>query len=286
MKLLYKIAVVSLLLVAVWCGCKTNKQTTAAVINTTDGYKLVWADEFNNNGKPDTANWTYEQGFVRNEELQWYQPENASCSNGMLLIEARKEERPNPTFVSGSNNWRTGRTTIQYTSSCLLTRGKKSWQYGRFEMRGRIGISKGMWPAWWTLGVEKRWPGNGEIDIMEYYHGKLLANIACLGKDRRAEWYSNTFKVDSLGGTVWADKFHVWRMDWTEAFIALYIDDQLLNKVSLDALTNKDGSGFNPFKQPHYMLLNLAMGGMNGGDPSTTPFPQKFEVDYVRVYQK
>lgn len=286
MKLLYKWGAASLILAAAWCGCKTYKQTSAAVATTADGYKLVWADEFNSNGKPDTANWMYEQGFVRNEELQWYQQDNASCTNGLLLIEAKKEEKPNPTFVAGSNNWRTGRPNIQYTSSCLLTRGKKSWQYGRFEMRGRIDISKGMWPAWWTLGVDKRWPGNGEIDIMEYYRGKLLANIACLGKDRKAEWYSNTFKVDSLGGTAWANKFHVWRMDWTEESIALYIDDQLLNKVSLDALSNKDGSGFNPFKQPHYMLLNLAMGGMNGGDPSTTSFPQKFEVDYVRVYQK
>ena len=75
-------------------------------------------------------------------------------------------------------------------------------------------------------------------------------------------------------------------MDWTEEYIALYCDDQLLNKTALDLLANKDGSGFNPFKQPHYMLLNLAMGGMNGGDPSSTHFPQKFEIDYVRVYQK
>jgi beta-glucanase (GH16 family) len=66
----------------------------------------------------------------------------------------------------------------------------------------------------------------------------------------------------------------------------LYVDDQLLNKVSLDSLVNKDGSGFNPFKQPHYMLLNLAIGGDNGGDPSQTSFPKKFEIDYVRVYQK
>jgi beta-glucanase (GH16 family) len=75
-------------------------------------------------------------------------------------------------------------------------------------------------------------------------------------------------------------------MDWTENDIALYVDDHLLNKVSLDALTNKDGSGFKPFKQPHYMLLNVAIGGQNGGDPTTTTFPSLFEVDYVRVYQK
>ena len=75
-------------------------------------------------------------------------------------------------------------------------------------------------------------------------------------------------------------------MDWTKTSIALYIDDQLLNIVLLDSLANKDGSGSNPFTQPHYMLLNLAVGGNNGGDPSGTAFPRRFEIDYVRVYRK
>jgi beta-glucanase (GH16 family) len=251
-----------------------------------DGYVLAWSDEFNIDGTPDSLKWDYEKGFVRNEELQWYQPGNAICKNGLLIIEARREERPNPLHTEGANDWRRKRQNIQYTSSCLLTKGKATWLYGRFEIKARIDISAGMWPAWWTLGVDKRWPANGEIDIMEYYRGKLLANVACIGPDRKAEWFSNTFPVDSLGGTSWSSKFHVWRMDWTEDYIALYLDDQLLNKVSLDRLVNKDGSNFNPFKQPHYMLLNLAIGGQNGGDPTTTPFPQKFEVDYVRVYQK
>lgn len=249
-------------------------------------YKLVWADEFNRNGVPDTNNWNYEKGFVRNEELQWYQLENAVCRNGLLMIEARREEKPNPFYEEGSNSWRKNRKTIQYTSACLITRGKHNWQYGRFEMRAKIDISKGMWPAWWTLGAARPWPANGEIDIMEYYRGKLLANIACLGNGREPEWFSNTFSTDSLGGSKWASEFHVWRMDWTEEFIALYIDDILLNKVHLDSLYNKDGTGFNPFKQPHYMLVNLALGGQNGGDPAETSFPRTFEVDYVRVYQK
>jgi beta-glucanase (GH16 family) len=114
----------------------------------------------------------------------------------------------------------------------------------------------------------------------------LLANIACLAKDGNPEWFSNRFNTDSLGGEKWASQFHIWRMDWDKSSIALYIDDQLLNKVSLDSLVNKDGSGFNPFKQPHYMLLNLAIGGDNGGNPDSTSFPGKFEIDYVRVYQK
>jgi beta-glucanase (GH16 family) len=251
-----------------------------------DKYKLVWADEFDKPGRPDSTNWNYENGFVRNHELQWYQPENAICKNGLLVIEAKGETKPNPRYEEGSNDWRNNRKTIEYTSSCLLTKGKKAWQYGRFEMRARIDISKGMWPAWWTLGVDKRWPGNGEIDIMEYYRGKLLANIACLGRDRKAEWYSNRFPVDSMGGVKWSSQFHVWRMDWTDEYIALYCDDQLLNKTDLSLLENKEGSGFNPFRQPHYMLLNLAVGGENGGNPENTEFPRLFEVDYIRVYQK
>lgn len=263
--------------------------THAGVMNPVvvkkDSLKLVWSDEFNVDGKPDTTKWNYERGFVRNEELQWYQPENARCENGMLIIEARQESRPNPRFEEGSKDWRKNRKDIQYTSSCLISRGKQAWQYGRFEMRARIDINKGMWPAWWTLGVSKPWPANGEIDIMEYYRGKLLANIACLGADKKAEWYSNTFSTDSMGGNSWANEFHVWRMDWTEHEISLYVDDVFLNRTPLDKLENKDGSGFNPFKQPHYMLLNFALGGMNGGDVAGTSFPRKFEVDYVRVYQ-
>ncbi len=153
-------------------------------------------------------------------------------------------------------------------------------------MEARIDISAGVWPGWWTLGVDGRWPANREIDIMEYYSKKLLANIACIGSDRKAEWYSNRFSIDSLGGKDWASKFYTWRMDWDENAIGLYVDNQLLNKVELSKLVNKDGTGINPFKQPHYMLLNLAMGGMNGGELEETNFPNRFEVNYVRVYQK
>lgn len=251
-----------------------------------DGYKLVWADEFNNDGPPDSANWRFEKGFVRNQEDQWYQEENAFCRNRLLIIEGRKESRPNPLYKAGSDNWKQKRPQILYTSASINTSGKHSWQYGRFVMRGRIDISSGLWPAWWTLGVDGRWPANGEIDIMEYYGKKLLANIACKDKDGKAEWYSNRFSIDSLGGKEWASQFHVWRMDWDENEIALYMDDHLLNKVDVNKLVNKDGSGINPFGQPHYMLLNLAMGGLNGGDLLNTKFPNRFEVDYVRVYQK
>ncbi|RZK47666.1 MAG: glycoside hydrolase family 16 protein [Pedobacter sp.] len=251
------------------------------------GYKLVWADEFNKDGKVDSTKWKFEKGFVRNQELQWYQEDNAWQENGVLVIEARKENKPNPKYKEDSKHWASSRKNIEYSSASINTGGKHSWQYGRFVMRGKIDISDGLWPAWWTLGVKNQWPSNGEIDIMEYYKKKLLANIAIgTNKQYNAHWFSNTKNINELGGKEWASKFHIWRMDWDEEAISLYVDDVLLNKVEMSKLNNRDAKGDNPFKQPHYMLLDLAMGGLNGGDLNDTKFPNRYEVDYVRVYQK
>ena len=286
-------AIAVLILVSFFTGLSSCRAQHTASASGSDqkekngGYRLVWADEFNKDGAPDSANWRFEKGFVRNQELQWYQSENAYCKNGYLIIEGRREAKPNPGYSAGSGDWKKNRDTIRYTASSITTAGKHAWKYGRFIMRGRIAISPGLWPAWWTLGVAGRWPANGEIDIMEYYNNKLLANIACgTAVPYKAEWFSKTKPADSLGGTAWASRFHVWQMDWDDKSIALYMDEILMNRVELGKLVNKDGSGINPFTQPHYMLLNLAIGGMNGGDPSNTPFPNKYEIDYVRVYQK
>lgn len=271
---------------AKWKMIAVIAMTLGQSLSAQEKYKLIWSDEFNRNGSPDSSKWHYEKGFVRNEELQWYQPENARCENGMLIIEARREQRPNPLYQQGSSSWRTSRQNIDYTSSCLITKGKHHWKYGRFEMRARIDIDRGVWPAWWTLGIEKHWPENGEIDIMEFYRDTLLANILCRGKNNSNEWHSTYTDIRKLGGKDWSATFHVWRMDWTQEFVALYVDDSLLNKVAVKDLVNKDGSGFNPFKQPHYMLLNVAIGGQNGGDPSQTGFPRRMEVDWVRVSER
>ncbi|GAB3174326.1 glycoside hydrolase family 16 protein [Telluribacter humicola] len=250
-------------------------------------WTLVWADEFNTDGRPDPKNWKFEQGFVRNQELQWYQPENAYCRNGMLIIEGKREQKPNPNYKPNSTNWKESRPTIDYTAASLQTRGLHEWQYGRFEMRGRIDARPGLWPAFWTLGVQGEWPSNGEIDIMEYYRGMLLANFAW-GTDQRykAKWDDLKKPLTEFNDPEWSKKFHVWRMDWDEKSIKLYVDDQLLNEVDLEETYNGDQERKNPFRQPHYLLLNLAIGGMNGGDPSATQFPSRYEVDYVRVYQK
>ena len=252
-----------------------------------DGWKLVWADEFDKDGAPNPENWKFETGFIRNNEFQWYQPDNARCENGLLIIEARREQKPNPTYQSASTSWKTARPTIDYTSSSMHTRGLHSWQYGRFEMRGRINTSPGFWPAFWTLGVTGEWPANGEVDIMEYYRTMLLANVAWgTDKQYKAEWRTTKKPVTSFSDPDWSKKFHTWRMDWDETAIQLYIDEELLNTVPLAETINKDGTGINPFHRSQYLLLNLAIGGDNGGDPSATAFPGRYEVDYVRVNQK
>jgi beta-glucanase (GH16 family) len=255
--------------------------------DTLNEYQLVWADEFLVDGTPDTKNWKFEQGFVRNNELQWYQPQNACVNNGLLIIEARKEHLPNPIYKPDGTNWKNKRAFAAYTSASLNTAGLQSWKYGRFVMRAKIDIENGLWPAFWTLGTKGQWPSNGEIDIMEYYRGKLLANIACgTNVPYQAKWFSKFKNIKDFNAADWSAQFHIWRMDWDEKEINLYVDDELLNHVELSQLDNRDGTGVNPFTQPHYILLNLAIGGDNGGDPSLTVFPKRFEIDYVRVYQK
>lgn len=260
-------------------------QRSTAFDRSAPEYELVWADEFEREGSPDPANWTYERGFVRNQELQWYQAENARVANGLLIIEARRESKPNPMFERGTADWRRNREQVTYTSASLTTRGLHSWRYGRFEMRARIDVRGGMWPAFWTLGDSGRWPGNGEIDIMEYYRGNLLANVAWADAAGRAVWDDSRKPITELGEN-WSQRFHVWRMDWDEKEIRLYVDDALLNTTELRGTVNGDGSGRNPLQQAHYIILNLAIGGANGGDPSATNFPARFEVDYVRVYRQ
>jgi beta-glucanase (GH16 family) len=142
----------------------------------------------------------------------------------------------------------------------IQTRGHRQWQFGRFEIRARIDTARGAWPAIlanFAWGTEQ--PNVGKWDDLK----KPLADFTANDPD-------------------WTKKFHIWRMDWNNDSISLFLDDQLLNSTLLNQTINPDG--FNPFHQPHYILLNLALGG-NGGDPAKTLFPIKYEVDYVRVYQ-
>ncbi|PHN01395.1 glycoside hydrolase family 16 protein [Flavilitoribacter nigricans] len=268
------------------CSPKTASHESAET--KTETYQLVWSDEFDTDGPPNPQNWTYERGFTRNEELQWYQEDNAFVKDGMLIIEGRRETRPNPDYQADSNDWRTNRPEINYTSSCVTTQGRHQWRYGRFEIKARIKTEAGLWPAIWTLGLGHEWPVNGEIDIMEFYGGNILANAAWAAAGRwQAVWDDLRKPVNSFNDPDWDDRFHIWRMDWTEAAIKIYLDDELLNTIDLEETINQRGAVKNPFRETeHYLLLNLAIGGKNGGDPSGTAFPTRYEIDYVRVYQQ
>ena len=260
-------------------------------------YHLVWSDEFDVDGRP-SKDWTYERGFVRNQELQWYQAENTSVKDGCLVIEGRREHRRNPNYQAGSSDWRKNREFIEYTSSSLTTRLSFQFLYGRVEVRAKIPVVSGSWPAIWLLGNKWEWPQNGEIDMMEYYikdgQPSILAN-ACWGSTERwkSVWDSvvTPFNHFMEKDPDWADKFHIWRMDWDKDFIRLYLDDELLNEIDLSQTINGgyQGNHENPFSNAipgfkHYLLLNLALGS-NGGDPAITQFPLRYLIDYVRVYQ-
>lgn len=269
----------------------------SSAITTYDGYNLVWNDEFNMDGRPG-KDWTYEKGFIRNRELQWYQSDNASVKDGCLIIEGRKENILNASYDANSADWRFNRQYANYTSSCLTTQGHREFKYGRFVVRAKIPVASGAWPAIWLMGNKWEWPMNGEIDMMEYYIRdgipSILAN-ACWSSEKQwnAIWdesvtpYSHFIAKDSN----WARKFHVWRMDWDKNYMKLYLDNELLNEVDLSKTKNQ-GYNYNtenPFSNDisgfgDYILLNLAIGS-NGGTPDKNAFPMKYLIDYVRVYQ-
>lgn len=261
-------------------------------------YRLVWNDEFNVDGVP-SKEWSFERGFVRNEELQWYQPQNATVRDGCLVIEGRHEQVTNTHYDAASNDWRFNRRQAEFTSSSITTRHSFHFKYGRMEVRAKIPTASGSWPAIWVLGNKYRWPMNGEIDLMEYYIKRgapsILAN-ACWGDSIRwkAVWDEGVtpFTHFTQRDVHWAENFHVWRMDWDKHFIRIFLDGELMNEIDLSKTINRafEGANFNPFSNDDpdfgvYILLNLALGG-NGGTPDLSAFPLHYLVDYVRVYQR
>ncbi|MCM1066176.1 MAG: glycoside hydrolase family 16 protein [Muribaculaceae bacterium] len=269
---------------------------SAADVPTYPGYELIWADEFDVDGRP-APHWNYEQGFVRNNELQWYQPDNASVADGCLIITGRLDSIPNPNYEEGSADWRRNRKEARYSSSCLTTSDSFQFKFGRMEVRARIPVNSGAWPAIWTLGTKYRWPRNGEVDVLEYYRRSepiILANACWQGPGNEVTWDEGTVPYTHFTDKdpFWASKFHVWRMDWDKDYIRLYLDDELMNEIPLAPAAAGGGNNreLNPFSNDdpdfgHYILLNLALGG-NGGEPDDASFPLRYEVDYVRVYKK
>jgi beta-glucanase (GH16 family) len=251
-----------------------------------DDYVLVWSDAFDREGALNPKDWEFEKGFVRNQELQWYQPANAVCAHGELVIEARREQVANPNFEEGSKRWQMSRKSSEYTSASVTTRGHHAWLYGRFEINARIDTSSGSWPAFWMLGTSRQWPACGEVDIMEYYRKMVLANFAWGATARDIVWNSKKKPLESFKDPEWSAKFHVWRMDWDKDAMSLYVDSELVNRQDLAKTVNGGNANDNPFHRPMYLILNEAIGGQQGGDPAKSSFPMKFEVRYVKVWQR
>lgn len=252
----------------------------AALISLTVGPPLVFSEEFD--GPLDPKKWGFETGFVRNEELQYYRPENAFVEDGMLIIEGRKEVVENAAFDPTSTDWRKSRKAATYSSASVTTKGLFTWRYGKLEVRARFQPLKGLWPAAWTKGFRGTWPACGEVDLLEYYQETLLANT-CYEGPKGQVWNTGKTPIAYFlnRDPAWANKFHTWTMDWTEESIKLSVDGELLNTTDIRDVKNPDGS--TPFHQPHYLILNLAIGA-TGGDPSELKFPTRFEIDYVRIY--
>ncbi len=248
-------------------------------------WKLVWSDEFDRPGLPDPAKWDYEEGFVRNNEAQYYtraRSENARVENGLLVIEGRKESFKIPAQRPTAKGGKKSPEFASYTAASLITRGKASWKFGRIEVRAKLPSGKGIWPAIWTLGVnrsEHPWPRCGEIDIMEFVGkepGKVHANahFAVDGKHRSKGKALKTKEP-------YAD-FHIYALEWFEDRMDFFFDQTLYHTFPID----EAGVGAdNPFRKPHYLLINLAIGGTWGGPIDDAILPQKYLIDYVRVYQ-
>ncbi len=259
---------------------------TFPLLASAANWKLVWSDEFDKPGLPDPAKWGYETGFVRNNEAQFYtskRKENARVENGLLIIEARKEDYPNPNFKPGSK--RDGRASASFTSASLTTQQQAAWTCGRFEVKAKVPPGRGTWPAIWMLGTDRSqggWPACGEIDIMEFVGfepGLIHANV-------------HTAKYNHTKGTGRGDKiqipdvgsaFHVYAMEWFPDRLDFFVD----GKKYFTCKNDNGGHDSWPFDKPQYLILNLAIGGAWGGQKGIDEsiFPARFEIDYVRVYQ-
>lgn len=231
--------------------------------------KLIWEENFNGS-ELNTTIWNYELGDGcpsicgwGNNEKQSYTNSNHTVSNGMLTIEIKKEDE-------------------NYTSTRITTAKKKEFQYGRIEARAKIPVGKGIWPAFWMLGSnikEIGWPKCGEIDILEYVGREPHMAFTSL---HTQDSHGNTINTKKTTISNIEEGFHLYAIDWTKDKIVFLIDDK---EVYTFQPAPKNENTW-PFNQPFYIIVNAAVGGNFGGhEIDDTIFPQKFEIDYIRVYQ-
>lgn len=230
-----------------------------------NGMKLIWSDEFDGKGLPDSTKWDYEIGGHGwgNNESQYYtsRPENVTVQDGLLNIKVIKEE------YKGS----------KYTSARILTKNKFSFKYGKVEIRAKQPSGGGVWPALWMLGVNRDkvgWPACGEIDIMEYAGNRRNKITAALHHPNHSGGNPDGgFQMISNAET----EFHIYILEWTPTEIKIFVDNQQFFVFA--------NSSSVPFNQDFYLIFNCAIGGSYGGaiDPNFTS--SNFDIDYVRVYQ-
>ena len=274
---------VSLSLLALAGDGASSGLPAAATSASSDGWTLVWADEFNvaDGSAPDATKWTFDLGGGGwgNKELESYtkRPENVQIQGGNLVVTARSEK------YAGDDGIARG-----YTSARLKTQKLFSQPYGRFEARIKIPAGEGMWPAFWLLGEDigaVGWPKCGEIDIMENIgkepgavHGSLH------GPSSSAATTSQTSTFQLPEGQKFADDFHVYAAEWDPQGVKFFVDS-----TNYASMTKEQWPATGPwvFDHPFFIILNLAVGGDWPGPPDAkTQFPQRMIVDYVRVYKK
>lgn len=244
---------------------------------TYPGYTLIWSDDFDN-APLNAANWTVEEGDGcpnicgwGNNELEYYtgRPDNLFFQDGKLIIEAKKEN------YAGKN----------YTSSKIVSRGKKVFKFARVDIRAKLPKGKGIWPALWMLpqnNVYGGWPRSGEIDIMElvgHEPGKSYGTLH-FGPGPGSTQISRSYALP--GGAIFNEEFHVFSLEWKLDQIKIFVDGNLFSTVNKPDV----GAATWPFNEDFFFIFNLAVGGNWPGNPdATTYFPQWLIVDYVRVYQ-
>ncbi len=253
------------------CSCSNQKK--AAPETSAAQWDLVWEDNFDGNGLLNSAIWDYEVGYIRNKESQYYtekRTENARIENGNLIIEARND------------NWKDNKIT----SASINTFGKKSILYGRVEVRAKIPTGVGTWPAIWMLGENMNqigWPACGEIDVMEnvgYDPDTIHANIHTKAYNHSI----GTNKGNRIGIKTLYDNYNIYAVNWFEDHMDFFVNDSLYFSFKNEGTGNDAW----PFDKPHYLLINLAIGGAWGGNQGIDDaiFPQKYYIDYVRVYRE
>ena len=261
--------------------------------------------------------WKPEVGFIRNHEPQYYtdmREENCTQKDGALVITARKETWPNADYGKQKSGWKYGIKEAKYTSADIIS--KRTFLYGRIEVRAQMPGGQGAWPAIWTLGDCLRkpkddpdywnWPCCGEIDIVEIWGNNPCRVAACLHtSDKGWKQKANEHHKVTGGGDRRFDKageepyngFHTYTLDWYEDKLVMFYDGKRYGGANLSRSDWPDGS--NPFRKPHFLLLNLALGGYGNKvvdddwtDPKTgkvvpaAKFPMEIKIDYVRYYTK